>query len=147
MDEEMRAWWCANCPDAWEAMVDKWLDPVFREAHRAAQERRRRMPGVAHHQGNRSLSGYAQAWSAAHGGQPCSLFAAYGMSHKGPASSDVSFSVDDPPEAYTNAGVYDKVTAYAQEAARSMGATGLATASSTGRLLPPSPRSEHRPRA
>jgi hypothetical protein len=43
-------------------MVDKWLDPVFREAHRAAQERRRRMPGVAHHQGNRSLSGYAQAW-------------------------------------------------------------------------------------
>jgi len=113
MDEEMRAWWCANCPDAWEAMVDKWLDPVFREAHRAAQERRRRMPDVAHHQGNRSLSGYAQAWSAAHGGQPCSLFTAYGMSHKGPASSDVSFSVDDPPQAYTNAGVYDKVTAYA----------------------------------
>lgn len=44
------------------------------------------------------------------------MFAAYGMSHKGPASSDVSFSVDDPPEAYTNAGVYDKVTAYAQAA-------------------------------
>jgi len=38
------------------------------------------------------------------------------MSHKGPASSDVSFSMDDPPEAYTNTGVYDKVTAYAQAA-------------------------------
>jgi len=38
------------------------------------------------------------------------------MSHKGLASSDVSFNVDDPPEAYTNASVYDKVTAYAQVA-------------------------------
>ena len=42
--------------------MDKWLDPVFREAHKTAQERRRRMPGVAHHQGNHNLSGYAQAW-------------------------------------------------------------------------------------
>jgi len=45
----MRAWWCANCPDAWEAMVDKWLDLVCCEAHKAAQERHQRMPGVAHH--------------------------------------------------------------------------------------------------
>ena len=42
--------------------MDKWLDPAFCEAHRAAQERRRRMPGVAHHEGNHSLSRYAQAW-------------------------------------------------------------------------------------
>ncbi|XP_066374536.1 uncharacterized protein [Miscanthus floridulus] len=77
------------------------------------------MPGVSHHQGNRNLSGYARAWSAAHQGQECSNFTAFAMAHKGKASSDVSFNPDDPTEAYTNSSAYEKITEYTA-AARSI---------------------------
>jgi hypothetical protein len=41
------------------------------------------------------------------------------MSHKGKATSDVSFNPEDPPEAYTSESAYKKVTEY-HEAARAM---------------------------
>jgi hypothetical protein len=41
------------------------------------------------------------------------------MSHKGKATSDVSFNSEDPPEAYTSESAYKKVTKY-HEAARAM---------------------------
>jgi hypothetical protein len=62
----MRPWWCVAYPAAWEAMVDRWLAPEWAEAHKAAQQRRLLMPGVPHHQGNRNLVGYAQAWVHVH---------------------------------------------------------------------------------
>jgi hypothetical protein len=34
------------------------------------------------------------------------------MAHKGKATSNVSFNLDDPPEAYTNKNVYDRVSDY-----------------------------------
>jgi hypothetical protein len=40
------------------------------------------------------------------------MFVAYAMAHKGKAMSNVSFNPDDPPEAYTNASAYEKVTEY-----------------------------------
>ena len=43
-------------------MVDKWLDPEWIAQHKACRERRLQMIGVPHHQGNRSLNGYAQTW-------------------------------------------------------------------------------------
>jgi hypothetical protein len=41
------------------------------------------------------------------------------MSHKGKATSDVSFNPDDPPEAYTSSTAYEKMMAYT-EASRSI---------------------------
>jgi hypothetical protein len=46
--------------------MDRWLAPEWAEAHEAARQRRLLMPGVPHHQGNRSLAGYAQAWVRVH---------------------------------------------------------------------------------
>jgi hypothetical protein len=37
-----------------------------------------------------------------HGGQPCSIFSAYAMTHKGKATSDVTKNSDDGPEMYNN---------------------------------------------
>jgi hypothetical protein len=56
--------------------------------------------------------------SASHGGRPCSTFSAYAMAHKGKATSDVTYNLDDGPEAYTNPAVYSRLrdyTAMAQE--------------------------------
>jgi hypothetical protein len=56
--------------------------------------------------------------SASHGGQPCSIFSAYAMAHKGKATSDVTYNPDDGPEAYNNPAVYNCLhdyTAMAQE--------------------------------
>ena len=41
------------------------------------------------------------------------------MAHKGKASSNVSFNLDDPAEAYTNSSAYEKITEYTT-AARSI---------------------------
>jgi hypothetical protein len=56
--------------------------------------------------------------SASHGGRPCSTFSAYAMTHKGKATSDVTYNPDDGPEAYTNPAVCSRLhdyTAMAQE--------------------------------
>jgi len=34
------------------------------------------------------------------------------MSHKGKATSDVSFSLEDPPEAYTNPRIHSRISEY-----------------------------------
>ncbi|KAL5647691.1 hypothetical protein ACJX0J_042046, partial [Zea mays] len=44
--------------------------------------------------------------STSHGGRPCSIFSAYAMAHKGKATSDVTYNLDDGPEAYSNPAVY-----------------------------------------
>jgi len=41
-------------------------------------------------------------------------FQAWGLAHKGKATSDVVFNVDDPPEAYTNPTAHDKIRTYTQ---------------------------------
>jgi hypothetical protein len=58
----MIPWWCATYPECWVQIMDKWCGLEWAETHGAAQDRRLMMPGVAHHQGNRSLVGYRQAW-------------------------------------------------------------------------------------
>ena len=41
------------------------------------------------------------------------------MAHKGKATSDVSFNLEDPPEAYTNPSVHSRISEYT-EVARSL---------------------------
>ena len=45
------------------------------------------------------------------------------MAHKGKATSDVSFNLEDPPEAYTNPSVHSCISEYTEVAGRSMGQT------------------------
>jgi hypothetical protein len=47
-----------------------------------------------------------------HGGQPCSIFSAYAMAHKGKATPDVTYNPDDGPEAYSNPTVYNRLSGY-----------------------------------
>jgi hypothetical protein len=54
--------------------------------------------------------------SASHAGQSLSTFMAYGLARKGKATSDVTFSPDDPPESYSNSSVYTRISSYALEA-------------------------------
>jgi hypothetical protein len=49
---------------------------------------------------------------ASHGGQPCSIFSAYAMAHKGKATSDVTYNPDDGFEAYSNPAVYSRLSEY-----------------------------------
>jgi hypothetical protein len=44
---------------------------------------------------------------------------AYVMTHKGKATSDVSYNSEDPPEAYNNPSVYTRINEYTS-AARSL---------------------------
>jgi hypothetical protein len=50
--------------------------------------------------------------SQAHENQPCSELQAYGIAHKGKAKADVTFNVDDPPEAYINPTIESRITRY-----------------------------------
>jgi hypothetical protein len=50
--------------------------------------------------------------SQAHENQPCSELQAYGIAHKGKAKADVTFNVDDPPEAYSNPTIQSRITRY-----------------------------------
>jgi hypothetical protein len=43
-------------------IVDRWLSEEWTAQHAEAREARLQMPGVPHHQGNRNLAEYAQAW-------------------------------------------------------------------------------------
>jgi hypothetical protein len=46
---------------------------------------------------------------------------AYGLAHKGKATSDVTFSPDDPLESYNNSSVYTRISSYASEARSILG--------------------------
>ncbi|XP_066311007.1 uncharacterized protein [Miscanthus floridulus] len=50
------------------------------------------------------------AMSVSHGGQPCSIFKAFAMAHKGKATSDVDYNLEDRAEAYSNATVHNRLT-------------------------------------
>ena len=54
--------------------------------------------------------------SASHSGQACSDFQAWCMAHKGKATSDVTFNLEDPPEAYTNPSVHSRISEYTEVA-------------------------------
>jgi hypothetical protein len=45
-------------------------------------------------------------------GQECTTFMAYAMAHKGKATSNVSYNLEDPPEAYSNLTVYTRINEY-----------------------------------
>jgi hypothetical protein len=47
-----------------------------------------------------------------HGGQPCSIFSAYATVHKGKATSDVTYNLDDGPEAYGKPAIYSRLSEY-----------------------------------
>jgi hypothetical protein len=47
-----------------------------------------------------------------HGGQPCSIFSAYAMAHKGKATSDVSYNPNNGPKAYNNPTVHTRLSEY-----------------------------------
>jgi hypothetical protein len=48
--------------------------------------------------------------SASHGGQPCSIFSAYAMTHKGKATPDVTYNPNDGPKVYSNPAVYNRLS-------------------------------------
>jgi hypothetical protein len=52
--------------------------------------------------------------SQVHENQPCSELQAYGIADKGKAKAkaDVTFNVDDPPEAYINPTIQSRITRY-----------------------------------
>jgi hypothetical protein len=50
--------------------------------------------------------------SQAHENQPCSELQAYGIAHKGKAKADVTFHMDDSPEAYSNQTIQSCITRY-----------------------------------
>jgi len=50
--------------------------------------------------------------SSSHGGQPCSVFKAYALAHKGKATSDVNYNPEDGLEAYSNATVHSRLSEY-----------------------------------
>ncbi|XP_072148972.1 uncharacterized protein [Setaria viridis] len=105
-------WWCIQHCQCWEYMVDKWCNPKWEETHNACRDRRLLMPGAPHHQGNLSLDEYAAKWSSSHGGQPCSQFKAWALSHKGKATDNIDYNPEDPPSAYSNATVHNRLNEY-----------------------------------
>jgi hypothetical protein len=50
--------------------------------------------------------------SQVHENQPRNELQAYGIAHKGKAKADVTFNVDDPPEAYSNSTIQSHITRY-----------------------------------
>jgi hypothetical protein len=54
--------WCAHFPECWQQIVAKWLSDDWNAVHQERREHRLTMAGVPHHQGNRNLTEYAQAW-------------------------------------------------------------------------------------
>ena len=138
--------WCARHRLCWEAIVDRWLSEEWAEKHNIHRDCRLQMGGAPHHQGNRSLSAYAQTWviffvfsslfiysnaqfsllviifvfssqSQVHQGQECNEFMAYALAHKGKATaSEVTYNPADGPEAYTSASVHSKLSEYTSAA-------------------------------
>ena len=53
--------------------------------------------------------------------QPCSIFKAFAMAHKGKATSDVDYNPEDRPKAYINATVHNRLSENTSMARESMG--------------------------
>jgi hypothetical protein len=126
---------CAHFPECWQQIVAKWLSDDWNALHQERRENRLTMAGVPHHQGNRNLTEYAQAWvrdftcfvviqlcmishhlvsrSRRHmEGSSANKFMAYALSHKGKATSSVSYNTEDGPEAYINPSIYTRLNEY-----------------------------------
>ena len=54
--------------------------------------------------------------SETHSGQECNLFHAFAMSHKGKATSNVSYNLEDGVEAYSNPTAFTRLTEYTEMA-------------------------------
>ena len=50
--------------------------------------------------------------SASRGGQSCSIFKAFAMAHKGKATSNVDYNLENSPSAYSNATVHSRLNEY-----------------------------------
>ena len=61
-DVQVPPWWIAGNYLCWEMIVDQWCSQAWIEAHEATRERRLRMPGAPHHQGNRHLGEFSSRW-------------------------------------------------------------------------------------
>ncbi|TVU25284.1 hypothetical protein EJB05_27776, partial [Eragrostis curvula] len=110
-------WWCATHKPCWDYFVARWCNPEWQKQHEACRERRLKMPGPAHHQGNRSLDDYAASWSQAHDGRECPPLMAWALAHKGKASSStVDYNPEDGPEAYNNPTVHTRLRRYTEMA-------------------------------
>ncbi|TVU12496.1 hypothetical protein EJB05_46147, partial [Eragrostis curvula] len=110
-------WWCATHKPCWDYFVARWCNPEWQKQHEACRERRLKMPGPAHHQGNRSLDDYAASWSQAHDGRECPPLMAWALAHKGKASSStVDYNPEDGPEAYSNPTVHTHLRRYTEMA-------------------------------
>ncbi|TVU24995.1 hypothetical protein EJB05_27468, partial [Eragrostis curvula] len=110
-------WWCATHKPCWDYFVARWCDPEWQKQHEACRERRLKMPGPAHHQGNRTLDDYAASWSQAHHGRECPPLMAWALAHKGKASSStVDYNPEDGPEAYSNPTVHSRLQQYTEMA-------------------------------
>ncbi|TVU49463.1 hypothetical protein EJB05_00776, partial [Eragrostis curvula] len=95
----------------------RWCDPEWQKTHEACRQRCLKMPGPAHHQGNRTLDEYAASWSRAHEGRECPPLMAWALAHKGKASSiEVDYNPEDGPEAYSNATVHARLQQYTEMA-------------------------------
>lgn len=53
---------------------------------------------------------------AAHPGQEIGPLGAYALSKKGKVTADITYSPDDPPEAYTNSTVHSRISSYCDSA-------------------------------
>ncbi|XP_039803833.1 uncharacterized protein LOC120667912 [Panicum virgatum] len=127
---QVPAWWCRNDTVCWERIVDKWFDPEWQALHDAGRQRRLLMPGPAHHQGSLNNDEYRARWSSSHEGQECPPFLGWALARKGKATSNVTYNLDDPPSAYNNSSIHNRIQAYTEMGRQvgNMGATTLATA-------------------
>ena len=50
--------------------------------------------------------------SSSHDGQPCSQFKACVLSKKGKATANIDFNLEDPPKAYNDSSIHNRVTVY-----------------------------------
>lgn len=103
--------WCENKGECWERMVDKWCSDEWMANHIDHQNRRKKMQGASHHQGNVNLLSYAKKVKKRTGVE-YSEFEAYGMSHKAKASKVTPYNDSDPAEAYTSLTSYNNMTSY-----------------------------------
>lgn len=105
--------WCDKDPACWEAIVRYWRSDACYQEKNERRGRRLNNAGVAHHQGNRSLPQFMDAWSGAHGGEEINEVVGYALSHKGKATNpDNRYDPEDGPDAYTNANVQPKLAEY-----------------------------------
>ena len=117
-----------------------WRSDKAYEVKNERRQRRLKNKGVAHHQGNRSLPQFMDAWVCSfwytwthialnlftsnhvcvflsqrdsHDGEEINVVVGYALSKKGKAKDPNNrFDPQDGPEAYTNAGVHPKLVEY-----------------------------------